>query len=76
MKEYGWWAREHTRLVEDVVLFTSNNVTILHSVYKCSKWQPSACVHSLAHFSAPTKMGRLLIVLAVYVMACVGKNVF
>jgi len=44
-------------LVEDMLLFTSNKVTLLQCLYnRCSKWPPSPWICSLYHSSVPAEM--------------------
>jgi hypothetical protein len=62
------------KLVEDMLMFSSNNVTLWKCLNKCSKWTPSAWICSLSRFSVPTETGGCLNMLVVLLTTCVGRE--
>jgi hypothetical protein len=71
------WAWKHTQtLVEDMLLFTSNNVTLLQCLYnRCSNGHLRlAWICSQSHFREPTEIGECLIMLVVHLTTCVGRE--
>jgi hypothetical protein len=69
--------QENTRkLLEDMVLFTSDKVSFRVCLQQVSKVTAFGMDTQSGPSSAPTEMGGCLIMLVAYLMACMERNAF